>query len=174
MYKKIGATIYNEMSQSDYLKYKRISNQLRIDNQIDSGMIKTNQPPVFTSHNLLKYKQYALNNTIVNTKKTLNKLTLNGKQRVYDMDKVVSGCPTFIVCKDTQDRANRVLSAGVFFDPTKEDYATRSTPVTIRTYWDKESTDPTNLKTDCKCALGSRNTDSYACVCKTGRFGIVR
>ena len=162
------------MSQSDYLKYKRISNQLRIDNQIDSGMTKTNQLPVFTSDNLLSYKQYALNNTIVSTKKTLNKLTLNEKQRVYDMDKIVSGCPTFIACKDTQNRNNRVLSAGVFFDPTKEDYATRSTPVTIRTYWDKETADPTNLKTECKCALGRRTTDSYACACKTGRFGIVR
>jgi hypothetical protein len=162
------------MSQSDYLKYKRISNQLRIDNQIDSGMTKTNQSPVFTSANLLSYKQYALNNTILNTKKTLNKLTLNEKQRVYDMDKMVSGCPTFVICKDTQDRANRVLSDGVFFDPTKEDYATRKPTVTIRTYWDKESTDPTNLKTDCKCALGRRTTDSYACACKTGRFGIVR
>lgn len=162
------------MSQSDYLKYKRISNQLRIDNQIDSGMTKTNQSPVFTSANLLSYKQYALNNTILNTKKTLNKLTLNEKQRVYDMDKKVNECPTFIVCKDTQDRANRVLSDGVFFDPTKEDYATRIAPVTIRTYWDKVSTDPTNLKTECKCALGRRTTDSYACACKTGRFGIVR
>ena len=87
------------------------------------------------------------------------------------MDKMVSGCPIFIACKDTQNRANRVLSAGVFFDPTKDDYATRSTPVTIRTYWDNDST---NLKTECKCALGRRNTDSYACACKTGRFGIVR
>jgi hypothetical protein len=171
VYKKIGATIYNKMSQSDYLKYKRISNQLRIDNQIDSGMTKTNQSPIFTSTNLLNYKQYALNNTIVNTKKTLNKLTLNENQRIYDMDKMVSGCPTFIVCKDTQDRANRVLSVGVFFDPTKEDYTTRGTPVTIRTYWDNE---PTNLKTECNCAPGRRITDSKLCACKTGRFGIVR
>lgn len=159
------------MSQSDYLKYKRVSNQLRIDNQIDAGMTKTNQLPVFTSQTLLNYKQYALNNTIVNTKKTLNRLTPTTRQRVYDMDKVVGGCPTFIVCKDTQDRNNRALSSGVYFDPTKEKYETRSDPVTIRTYWDSE---PANLKTDCKCALGSRNSDSNACSCKRGRFGIVR
>jgi len=159
------------MSQSDYLKYKRVSNQLRIDNQIDTGMTATNQPPVFTSHNLLQYKQYTLNNTIMNTKKTLNKLTPSTSQRVYGMDKSVVGCPTFIACKDTQGRNNHVLSQGVFFDPTKEKYETRIDPVTIRTYWDNE---PVNLKTDCKCAMSSRNSDSNACSCKRGRFGIVR
>ena len=157
------------MSQSDYLKYKRISNQLRIDNQKDAGA--TNQSAVFNSQDLLHYKEYSLTNTIVNTKPTLNKLTLNSRQRIYDMDKVVENCPTFIVCKDTQDRNNRVLSSGVWFDPQKEDYSTRSSLVNIRTYWDNE---PTNLKTECKCALGSRNTDSNACACKRGRFGIVR
>jgi len=159
------------MSQSDYLKYKRVSNQLRIDNQIDPGMTATHQLPVFTSQNLLNYKQYALNNTIVNTKQTLNRLTSTTHQRVYNMDKVVGGCPTFIDCNDTDGRANRVLSKGACFDPQKEDYATRIAPVTIRTYWDNE---PANLKTGCKCALGSRNSDSNTCACKTGRFGIVR
>lgn len=159
------------MSQSDYLKYKRISNQLRIDNQIDAGMVVTNQSSVFNFQDLLHYKQYSLTNTIVNTKPTLNKLTLNSRQRIYDMDKVVGNCPTFIVCKDTDDRANRVLSSGVWFDPQKEDYATRSSLVNIRTYWDNE---PANLKTGCKCALGSINTDSNACACKRGRWGIVR
>jgi|DEB19_MinimDraft_2_1074335.scaffolds.fasta_scaffold00066_16 hypothetical protein len=161
------------MSQSDYLKYKRISNQLRIDNQKDAGMVVTNQSAVFNSQDLIHYKQYSLANTIVNTKPTLNRLTLNAKQRVYDMDKVVGNCPTFIVCKDTDDRANRVLSDGVWFDPQKEDYATRSSLVNIRTYWDSIP-EPANLKNECKCKLGSRNTDSYACACKRGRWGIVR
>lgn len=161
------------MSQSDYLKYKRISNELRIDNQIEEGMNRTNQSAVFNSQDLLSYKQYSLTNTIVNTKPTLNRLTFKSRQRVYDMDKVVGNCPTFIVCKNTDDRANRVLSEGVWFDPQKEDYATRSSLVNIRTYWDSIP-EPSNLKNECKCTLGSRNTDSYACACKRGRFGIVR
>jgi len=161
------------MSQSDYLKYKRISNQLRIDNQIDTGMTSTNQLPVFTSQNLLNYKQYHLKNTITTTNKTLNRLTPSSRQRVYGMDKKVSGCPTFIVCKDTEGRNNRVLSKGVYFDPINETLETRNDPVTIRTYWDAIP-EPANLKTECKCALGTKNTDSNACSCKSGRFGIVR
>lgn len=165
--------MYIYMSQSDYLKYKRISNQLRIDNQIDAGMTKTNQAPVFTSETLLNYKQYALNNTIVNNKLILSRLLLDGKQRVYDMDKKVNDCPTFIVCKNTQNRANHELSSGVYFDPINDNYETRIAPVTIRTYWDSIPP-PANLKNECNCAMGMRNSDSYACACKTGRFGIVR
>ena len=159
------------MSQSDYLKSKRISTQLRIDNQIDAGMSATNQPPVFTSQDLQNYKQYALTNTIVNTKPTLNRLTPKLRQRVYDMDKVVSNCPSFIVCKNTQNRNNHVLSSAGYFGATMANNTVNSSLVNIRTYWDGE---PANLKTECNCAVGNRNTDSNACACAVGRFGIVR
>jgi hypothetical protein len=159
------------MSQSDYLKSKRISTQLRIDNQIDAGMTLTHQPAVFTSHDLQNYKQYALTNTIVNTKPTLNRLTPKLRQRVYDMDKVVSGCPSFIVCKDTEQRNNRVLSSAGYFGATTANNTAKSSLVNIRTYWDNE---PANLKTECNCAVGNRTTDNYACACAMGRFGIVR
>jgi hypothetical protein len=157
------------MSQSDYLKSKRISNLLRIDNQKVNGVTK--QPAVFTSHDLQNYKQYALTNTIVNTNPTLNRLTPKLRQRVYDMDKAVSDCPSFIVCKDTQDRNNHVWSSAGYFGATMANNNTKSSLVNIRTYWDNE---PANLKTECNCAVGNRTTDSYACACAVGRFGIVR
>lgn len=159
------------MSQSDYLKSKRISNLLRIDNQIDAGMTATNQQPVFTSHDLQNYKQYALTNTIVNTKPTLNRLTPKLRQRVYDMDKVVSGCPSFIVCKDTEQRNNRVLSSAGYFGATMANNNVKSSLVNIRTYWNSL---PENLKTECKCAVVNRTADSYPCACAMGRFGTVR
>ena len=157
------------MSQSDYLKSKRISTQLRIDNQKVNGVTK--QSAVFTSHDLQDYTQYALTNTIVNTKPTLNRLTPKLRQRVYDMDKVVSGCPSFIVCKDTQQRNNRVLSLGGYFGATTANNTANSSLVNIRTYWNSL---PANLKTECKCAVVNRNIDSYACACSMGRFGTVR
>ena len=76
------------MSQSDYLKSKRISTLLRIDNQKVNNVTK--QTAVFTSQDLQNYTQYALTNTTVNTKPTLNRLTPKLRQRVYDMDKAVS------------------------------------------------------------------------------------
>ena len=157
------------MSQSDYLKSKRISNLLRIDNQKVNNV--TNQSAVFTSQDLQDYTQYALTNTIVNTKPTLNRLTPKLRQRVYDMDKVVSSCPTFIACKNTQDRNNRVLSLGGYFGATTANNTEKSSLVHIRTYWDIE---PANFKAECKCEVGNRSTDNYACACSVGRFGIVR
>ena len=157
------------MSQSDYLKSKRISTQLRIDNQKVNGVTK--QPAVFTSQDLQDYTQYALTNTIVNTKPTLNRLTPKLRQRVYDMDKAVSGCPSFIVCKDTQQRNNRVLSLGGYFGATTANSTVKSSLVNIRTYWDNT---PSNLKTECNCAVGNRSIDNNACACAVGRFGIVR
>ena len=157
------------MSQSDYLKSKRISNLLRIDNEKVNNVTK--QPAVFTSQDLQNYKQYALTNTIVNTKPTLNRLTPKLRQRVYDMDKAVSGCPSFIVCKDTQDRNNHVWSSAGYFGATMANDTAKSSLVNIRTYWDNE---PANLKTECNCAVGNRAEGSYACACAMGRFGIVR
>ena len=157
------------MSQSDYLKSKRISTLLRIDNQKVNNVTK--QPAVFTSQDLQNYTQYALTNTIINTKPTLNRLTPKLRQRVYDMDKVVSGCPSFIVCKDTQGRNNRVLSSAGYFGATMANDNTKSSLVNIRTYWNSL---PENLKTECKCAVVNRTTDSYACACSMVRFGIVR
>jgi hypothetical protein len=157
------------MSQSDYLKSKRISTLLRLDNQKVNNVTK--QAAVFTSQDLQNYTQYALTNTIVNTKPTLNRLTPKLRQRVYDMDKAVSGCPSFIICKDTQQRNNRVLSSGGYFGATTANSATKSSLVNIRTYWDNT---PANLKTECNCAVGNRNDGSNACACSVGRFGIVR
>ena len=157
------------MSQSDYLKSKRISTLLRIDNQKVNNVTK--QPAVFTSQDLQDYTQYALMNTTVNTKPTLNRLTPKLRQRVYDMDKAVSGCPTFIICKDTQQRNNRVLSLGGYFGATTANSTVKSSLVNIRTYWDNT---PSNLKTECNCAVGNRSIDNNACACSVGRFGIVR
>ena len=157
------------MSQSDYLKSKRISNLLRIDNEKVNNVTK--QPAVFTSQDLQNYKQYALTNTIVNNKPTLNRLIPKLRQRVYDMDKAVSGCPSFIVCKDTQDRNNHVWSSAGYFGATMANDTAKSSLVNIRTYWDNE---PANLKTECNCAVGNRAEGSYACACSMGRFGIVR
>ena len=50
------------MSQSDYLKYKRVSREL-----------KTNKlSPVFNDQDYVSYKEYALENTISNSKLTYN------------------------------------------------------------------------------------------------------
>ena len=86
------------MSQSDYLKYKRISTELKI-NKLD---------PIFNPHDYLSYKEFSLENSIPNTKITYNQLVLPNKKMIFNMEK--SACPLiFNTCKNTNLRTNRKL-----------------------------------------------------------------
>lgn len=141
------------MSQSDYIKYKRVANQLRVDTTLEQ------QPAVFDSQRLLDYKQYALENTVVNTVPALNRLVPSGRQRVFNMDKVVDSCPTFPVCSGTNLRTNRRPMLDVYFTPIPN-------PNDI-----KVMKNAANQKSACDCALSSGGN---VCKCRTGAFGLVR
>jgi hypothetical protein len=154
------------MSQSDYLKYKRVATILKVDNNTSK------QPPVFGSGVYADNMEFSLENSIVNTKQVFNRLTLSTGWEVdsdivtpvpiWGMDKVVSGCTEFPICVNTHLRTNRVPMATVRFDPLVK-------PLTI-----DERNELSNLKTACKCKPGSKNADGNACSCSLGRFGIVR
>jgi hypothetical protein len=96
------------MSQGDYLKRKQLANALRVD----GGNTNNNQPAVFGSHDLLKYKQYQIINDDSSTNINYNLITPTGTTMVFDMERKVANCPSFIVCKDTNTRPNRVLNNG--------------------------------------------------------------
>lgn len=132
------------MSQSDYIKYKRTSNILK-DNTL---------PPILNTSSYTDFKQYSLENTITTpTSKIFHKrLIPTGKVRVFNMDKSVSQCPSFAICKDTHLRTNRIPLSTVYF-----------TPVNHPTYVKH----PTTEKTACNCKLNSRYTDGNICKCKT-------
>lgn len=90
------------MSQSDYIKYKEISTILRTD-------IGTKMEPVFNCNDYIGYKKYSLESTIVNNKITMNQLTPSNRQPIFGMEKQITNCPSFIVCKNTNRRTNRIL-----------------------------------------------------------------
>lgn len=89
------------MSQSDYIKYKKISNQLLHVKQWNA---------VLDSQDYTNYKEYYLESNIKNDKVTLNNLNIPGYSNVFDMNKNITNCPTYIykVCKNTHLNANRV------------------------------------------------------------------
>lgn len=152
------------MSQSDYLKYKRVSTRLRVDNNT------TNQPPVFSSTTLTHNQQYALANSITNTKPKYNRLVPSDRKYVFGMEKAVGGCPAFIICTNTNLRTNRVPMT-CRADPSVP------TPEPLNIWnrgWDSIVSASANLKTGCKCALHRSHTDANSCGCKLGAFGIVR
>jgi hypothetical protein len=102
------------MSQSDYIKYKKTSNKLAIDNKSTNNK----EPPVFVSSDYIDFKQYHLENTINNTSRTFNYILPPTHKLIFNMDKVVTNCPTFIDCSNTNFRPNRVPMLQSFFTPT--------------------------------------------------------
>lgn len=123
------------MSQSDYLKYKRISTILDINEKRNTDL------PVFESQQYLNYKQYSLENTILNTSKLYNRITPKNQINIFNMDKTVTDCPSFIVCRGTHLRPNRVAMSTVYYTPT-------ILPKTIN-----DNKIVLNTETGCKCEV---------------------
>ena len=102
------------MSQSDYTKYKRVGTQLRIDSSWNHLL------PVLSPQQYLDYKQYTLENTIINTKPLYHMQTPSGEINVFGFNRKTTNCPTFITCKNTNLRPNRVALSPVYVDPTPQ------------------------------------------------------
>jgi len=137
------------MSQSDYIKRKQVAHTLRID----GGATNNNHPAVFSSHDLLKYKQYQIVNDDSNTNINYNLLTPANKKIIFDMERNVIGCPNFIICKDTNDRPNRVLR------PDK-----KCDVQVLPLSWEQKKNVPikSNL---CKCQLKRKHINRNVCSC---------
>ena len=121
------------MSQSDYLKYKRIATILKNDNNT------TKQPPVFASQDYVNFKEFTLENTIINTNVRYNRLTVSGDLLIMGMNKDVSNCTTFPICTNTNLRTNRQSLSTVYFTPTPQ-------PINIKLH-----NEALNIKAKCNC-----------------------
>ena len=136
------------MSQSDYIKYLRISNQLRLD-------ASRNQPPVVDSSTYLDYKEYVLENTIVDNNISYNLLTPSGEQIVFGIERRPQNCPKIRQCINTNLRANRKPLPSVYFTPTPQ-------PLNWR-----QKKNASWKKNGCICCLDSVKTLQNICKCKT-------
>ena len=130
------------MSQSDYLNFKRVSNELKINKFT----------PVFNTKDYIDFKEYSIQNNITNTKLTYNQLCPSGYTKIFNMEKKTTSCPNFTICKSTNTRTNRVPMSQVYFTP-------RPVPTYVK--------QPKTAKTACNCILNSVNTERNICKCKT-------
>ncbi len=96
------------MSQSDYLKRKKIATELKNDHA-------TNHPSVLNSKQYLSYLSYSLGNNIENTKITYNKIVPNTKRNIFNIEQTTTNCPTF-ECSDSSSRPNRIAHDGRMCD----------------------------------------------------------
>jgi hypothetical protein len=83
------------MSQSDYLKRKRMSTVLRND---------TNSY-ITNSQSLVDYNQYHTENNIVNENQLYNKVVTGQTRLIFDIEQSVTNCPICV-------RTNRELNNG--------------------------------------------------------------
>jgi hypothetical protein len=152
------------MSQSDYIKYKSISSLLRVDSSLNK------LPPVLNCQNYTDFLQFSVENQIQNKKPINSRLTASNEQMIFDIEKRVQNCPSFLTCANTNLRPNRKPLSTVYFTPTPQ-------PLTINQINSRlknKSKEQSNQRTACKCVLNSKNTGLNICKCKTSHFGIVR
>lgn len=111
------------MSQSDYIRYKKTSNQLKEVRKLD---------PILASQDYITFKQYTLESTVMNTLPTLNKLALPGQRIVFGMERKITNCPiaNFAICNRTNLRSNRRKNA---IDTVLLDVKPRTNQTTIKT-----------------------------------------
>lgn len=148
------------MSQSDYIKYKRVANQLNVDNNNKNNKLA----PVLSSQNYIDYSQYTTMNGIINNTPLFDVVPIPGTTNIFGMTKYVTNCPSgnFITCRNTNTRPNRLALSSVYFTPKPQ-------PRTI-----EDTKHAANKKSGCSCVLDSINTERNICKCKKGAWGTVR
>ena len=88
------------MSQSDYIRYKRVA--LELKNQAE------NLAPVIGSGQYTNYKAFTLGNTIYSSKPDYTKLQPSSSVNVFGMQiNSPSTCSVFKLCTGTNSRVNR-------------------------------------------------------------------
>jgi hypothetical protein len=98
------------MSQSDYITYKR-SQMIWKNGKLPTTL----DPSMYES-----FKDYALENTVVNQKLSYSQLQPANTQNVYNMEIDQSKyCNPFTICKDTNQRTNRIAMSPVKTHPTR-------------------------------------------------------
>ena len=93
------------MSQSDYIRHKRLSYELSTSNQ-------KKMSPILNAGKYTEYKEYSLENAIVNTTIDYNELVPPNAQIVFGIQyNKIENCPIFILCQGTNMRPNRKPSS---------------------------------------------------------------
>jgi len=100
------------MSQGDYLQRKKLGTVLNIQNQ-------SKFPKSLASEDYTLFKQYSLENTIINTSNVFNQIVSPNSMTIFNMEvSTASTCPQFQVCNNTQERENRLLPTDpIAFNP---------------------------------------------------------
>jgi len=88
------------MSQSDYIRYKRVAVELKDQ--------RKNLEPIINSGQYTNYKAFTLENTILSSKSEYTKLKQTASVNIFGMQiNNPSTCSVFTLCNGTNNRVNR-------------------------------------------------------------------
>lgn len=139
------------MSQSDYLRRKKVANELSLDASLH---------PIYDHSKYLTFKQFQFQNEITSSNIDYSNIINQNNKNIFGIERNVTNCPTFSVCSDSVTgglvRENRVPHVGRMCS----DYP-------LNWYENKVKEEAKNL--DCKCELNRTTTDANACACVTNR-----
>lgn len=129
------------MSQSDYIKHKRLSSVLKEVNKLS---------PTLDSQQYTSYKEYSLENNVTSAKNVYYKFIPQGTQFVYGMViRNAGNCTDMVFCKGTNGRENRKMNNidGIRFQPKV------MRPLSLKTLKEQHSPKVSILdNVNCKCA----------------------
>ena len=139
------------MSQSDYLRRKKVANELSLDASLN---------PIYDYSKYLTFKQFQFQNEIGSSNINYSNIINQNNKNLFGVERNVTNCPSFAVCSDSVTgglvRENRVPHVGRMCN----DYP-------LNWYENKVKEEAKNL--DCKCELNRTATDANACACVTNR-----
>ena len=93
------------MSQSDYIRYKRVNNEMA-----EMAKFPRKMPSILESGKYISYKEYSLENTIVNHIEEYDKLNDPNYPIVFGMvKKCIVSEQNMIMCRGTDKRPHRIL-----------------------------------------------------------------
>lgn len=99
---------------SDRTLFRRTLVQLKNASSLAQKRIGNTRYPefrsVFDASTYTNFAQYNLESTVQNTKLAHSRLIPSGRQEIFKMTPNISTCPTFIMCKNTNTRPNRVAN----------------------------------------------------------------
>ena len=99
------------MSQSDYIEYKKRATELKEQKKLQ---------PVLSEDDYCAFKQFSLENTVLNTSPTYNELVPTNTKIIFDTARSnTATCSQFICGNGTQARPNRVPMGQAHFEPTQ-------------------------------------------------------
>jgi len=98
------------MSQSDYIQYKRNAVELKYQTKLQ---------PVLDALDYTEFKQFALQNAVLNTRPRYNELIPTNTKIIFGMENAkTAACTRFLIDSGTQSRPNRVKLRSAYSNPT--------------------------------------------------------